>query len=87
VADGFAGMGEDGRALLVHPIRHISSKQLDPLSFAVRPDRKERISRVGALGAPLLGLRPLGGHGAVIHPFCITILYHNLLLFIDIFHI
>jgi hypothetical protein len=24
---------------------------------------------------------------AVIRPFCITILYHNLLLFIDIFHI
>jgi hypothetical protein len=23
----------------------------------------------------------------LIHPFCITILYHNLLLFIDIFHI
>jgi hypothetical protein len=23
----------------------------------------------------------------VIRPFCITILYHNLLLFIDIFHI
>jgi hypothetical protein len=25
--------------------------------------------------------------GAVIRPICITILYHNLLLFIDIFHI
>jgi hypothetical protein len=25
--------------------------------------------------------------GEVIRPFCITILYHNLLLFIDIFHI
>jgi hypothetical protein len=25
--------------------------------------------------------------GALIRPFCITILYHNLLLFIDIFHI
>jgi hypothetical protein len=24
---------------------------------------------------------------ALIRPFCITILYHNLLLFIDIFHI
>jgi hypothetical protein len=26
-------------------------------------------------------------HGWLIRPFCITILYHNLLLFIDIFHI
>jgi hypothetical protein len=26
-------------------------------------------------------------NGSVIHPFCITILYPNLLLFIDIFHI
>jgi hypothetical protein len=26
-------------------------------------------------------------HGRLIRPFCITILYHNLLLFIDIFHI
>jgi hypothetical protein len=26
-------------------------------------------------------------HGCVIRPFCITILYHNLLLLIDIFHI
>jgi hypothetical protein len=26
-------------------------------------------------------------HMALIRPFCITILYHNLLLFIDIFHI
>jgi hypothetical protein len=25
--------------------------------------------------------------GSLIRPFCITILYHNLLLFIDIFHI
>jgi hypothetical protein len=25
--------------------------------------------------------------GGLIRPFCITILYHNLLLFIDIFHI
>jgi hypothetical protein len=25
--------------------------------------------------------------GTLIRPFCITILYHNLLLFIDIFHI
>jgi hypothetical protein len=25
--------------------------------------------------------------GLLIRPFCITILYHNLLLFIDIFHI
>jgi hypothetical protein len=25
--------------------------------------------------------------GVMIRPFCITILYHNLLLFIDIFHI
>jgi hypothetical protein len=60
VADGFAGLGEDGRALLVRPIRHIFSKQLDRLSFAVRPDRKERISRVGALGAPFLDLDLLG---------------------------
>jgi hypothetical protein len=27
------------------------------------------------------------GNEEVIRPFCITILYHNLLLFIDIFHI
>jgi hypothetical protein len=52
------------RTSLVRLIRHISSKQLDPLSFAVCPDRKERIPGVGAFGAPLLGLRPLGGHGA-----------------------
>jgi hypothetical protein len=29
----------------------------------------------------------LGGGGGLIRPFCITILYHNLLLFTDIFHI
>jgi hypothetical protein len=52
-----------------------------------------------ALGEDLRG-RPADGAGAcsgrrssrgrwrrVIRPFCITILYHNLLLFIDIFHI
>jgi hypothetical protein len=27
------------------------------------------------------------GPSALIRPYCITILYHNLLLFIDIFHI
>jgi hypothetical protein len=57
-------MCEDGWASLVRPIRHISSKQLDPLSFAMCPDRKERFSRVGSLDTPLPGLRPLGGHGA-----------------------
>jgi hypothetical protein len=30
---------------------------------------------------------PMSSFGCVIRPFCITILYHNLLLFIDIFHI
>jgi hypothetical protein len=30
---------------------------------------------------------PIGICENVIRPFCITILYHNLLLFIDIFHI
>jgi hypothetical protein len=45
-------MGEDGRASLVRLIRHISGKQLDPLSSVVRPDRKERVLGVGALGAP-----------------------------------
>jgi hypothetical protein len=64
MTDGFAGMGEDVRASLVRLICHISSKLLDPLSSAMRPDRKERVSGVGALGDPLLGLRLLGGHGA-----------------------
>jgi hypothetical protein len=33
-------------------------------------------------------ISPFTFHGAsLIRPFCITILYHNLLLFIDIFHI
>jgi hypothetical protein len=49
-------MGEDGQASLVCPIRHISNKQIDPLSFTVHPDTKERISGVGALGAPFLDL-------------------------------
>jgi hypothetical protein len=62
--DGFAGMCDDGRASLVRPIRDISSEQLDPLSFNMRPDRKERISGAGALGTPFLGFGPLGGHGA-----------------------
>jgi hypothetical protein len=32
-------------------------------------------------------ITPYGAYCYVIRPFCITILYHNLLLFIDIFHI
>jgi hypothetical protein len=56
-------MGEDGRASLVRLICHISNKLLNPLSSAVRPDRKESVSGVGAFGDPLLGLRLLGGHG------------------------
>jgi hypothetical protein len=57
---GFTSMGKDGRASLVRLIRHVSSKLLDPLSSAVRPDRKERVSVVGALGAPFLDLDFLG---------------------------
>jgi hypothetical protein len=59
----FASMCEDSRASLVHPVRHISSEQLDPLSFTMRLDRKERISGAGALGTPFLGFGHLGGHG------------------------
>jgi hypothetical protein len=33
------------------------------------------------------GLAPIDASKGLIHPFCITILYHNLLLFINIFHI
>jgi hypothetical protein len=45
-----------------------------------------RESRGGAGGAMGLAGPDLGRAG-LIRPFCITILYHNLLLFIDIFHI
>jgi hypothetical protein len=58
-------MCEDGRASLVRPVRHIPSEQLDPLSFAMRPNRKERILGAGALGTPFLGFGLLRGHGAV----------------------
>jgi hypothetical protein len=34
-----------------------------------------------------LDLEGPGARSSLIRPFCITILYHNLLLFIDIFHI
>jgi hypothetical protein len=62
--DSFAGVCEDGWASLVCPVCHTSIKELDPLSFTMRPDRKERISGAGAFGAPFLGFGPLGDHGA-----------------------
>jgi hypothetical protein len=55
-------MGEDGRALLVL-IRQVSSKLLNPLSSAMRLDRKERVSGAGAFGNSLLGLGLLGTNG------------------------
>jgi hypothetical protein len=38
-------------------------------------------------GSELTDEDGISPHGGLIRPFCITILYHNLLLFIDIFHI
>jgi hypothetical protein len=61
--DGHIGMGEDGRTSIVRLIFHIPSKLLEPLSSAMRLDRKERVLGAGAFCDPLLGPGPLGSHG------------------------
>jgi hypothetical protein len=46
--------------LLVRLIRQISSKLFKPSPFAMRLERKKRISRSGAFAIPFLGLDFLG---------------------------
>jgi hypothetical protein len=60
--NSFAGMGQDGRTPLVRLVRHISSQLFKPLSFAMGLERKERVSRSGALRNPLFGPRRIGSH-------------------------
>jgi hypothetical protein len=66
------------RCPFIHPMETLAAATRAPLPPRRLPRRLQRA---------LLGkLQGLGGR-FLIRPFCITILYHNLLLFIDISHI
>jgi hypothetical protein len=62
----------------IHPMETLAAATQAPLPPRRLPRRLQR-----ALLGKLQGL----GRRFLIRPFCITILYHNLLLFIDISHI
>jgi hypothetical protein len=60
--------------------------EFHPFYFLIKDKAMKKIMLRGPYYDGLYHLVP-HSMGSLIHPFCITILYHNLLLFIDIFHI
>jgi hypothetical protein len=63
MANGFTGVGQDGRTSLVRRIRHIPNKLIEPLSFAMGLEGKKGVSGSGDLCNSLIGPRLLGSHG------------------------
>jgi hypothetical protein len=64
-----------------------SSKGLTKLTIWDASPSEAEVENIKPLLARIQGIKSAAGGGLMIRPFCITILYHNLLLFIDIFHI
>jgi hypothetical protein len=72
----------EGQSALLKTISH----QLENLNMDI-PELQAKVSNAKNSISSLSDAQSSLINRMVIRPFCITILYHNLLLFIDIFHI